>query len=39
MLENYVQHAERLINGSWEAETSRENTEAADSLLISLYVT
>jgi hypothetical protein len=39
MWENYVRHAERLMKESWEAETSIENREVVNSLLISLEET
>jgi hypothetical protein len=36
MWENYFRHTEKLIEESWEAETSIENRELVDPLIISL---
>jgi hypothetical protein len=35
MWENYFRHTEKLIEESWEAETSIENRELVDPLIIS----
>jgi hypothetical protein len=39
MWENYVRHPEDLMKESWETETSTENREPVDHLIISLKVT
>jgi hypothetical protein len=39
MWENYVRHTEKLMKESWEAETSIENREPVDPLIISLEET
>jgi hypothetical protein len=39
MWENYDWHTETLTNENWEAETSTENREPVDALIISLEQT
>jgi hypothetical protein len=39
MWENYVWHTDTLMRESWEAETSTENREPVDPLIISLEQT